>query len=129
MTARAVHRALIGVYVLAFFAYLFGPLLVMGITAFNASAYPTVHPFEGFTLGWFATLAADKDLVYGLKMSLWIAVLVVMTSVPVGLAGAIVMSQIYARARSFYYLVVVSPVLTPGVIIGISTVVFWRQTT
>ena len=37
------------------------------------------------------------------------------------------MTQVYARARSLYYLVVVSPVLTPGVIIGISTVIFWAD--
>src|SRR3546814_14046325 len=56
-------------------------------------------------------------------------VLVVALSVPVGLAGAILMTQGYRRARAFYYLVVVSPVLTPGVIIGISTVIFWREMT
>jgi spermidine/putrescine transport system permease protein len=38
-----------------------------------------------------------------------------------------VMTQIHSRARSLYYLVVVSPVLTPGVILGISTVIFWRD--
>jgi spermidine/putrescine transport system permease protein len=36
------------------------------------------------------------------------------------------MQQVYARARGVYYLVVVAPVLTPGIIIGISTVIFWR---
>jgi spermidine/putrescine transport system permease protein len=65
----------------------------------------------------------------GLKNSLLIGTLVVCLSVPLGLAGAIVMSQIHARARSIYYLVVVSPVLTPGVILGISTVIFWSDVT
>ena len=37
------------------------------------------------------------------------------------------MTQIYARPAALYYLVVVSPVLTPGVIIGISTVIFWKD--
>ncbi|WP_315901476.1 ABC transporter permease [Prosthecodimorpha staleyi] len=129
MSTRAIHRALMGVYIVIFFAYLFGPLLIMGITAFNKSAYPQIMPFEGFTLDWFAVLAADKDMIYGLQKSLWIGFLVVLVSVPVGLAGALVMTQVYDRARSFYYLIVVSPVLTPGVIIGISTVVFWRQAT
>jgi len=53
----------------------------------------------------------------------------VAVSVPLGLAGAIVMTQVYARARGLYYLVVVSPVLTPGVIVGISTVIFWKDVT
>lgn len=129
MTARGVRQLMFGFYALIFFAYLFGPLAVMGITAFNTSEYPSVYPFEGFTLDWFKKLFADRDLVHGLQNSLWIGLLVVLTSVPVGMAGAIVMTQVYSRSRSFYYLVVVSPVLTPGVIIGISTVIFWRQTT
>ena len=129
MTAGAVPRTLLGLYLLAFFAFLFGPLAVMGVTAFNTSAYPQVAPFEGFTLHWFADLARDDDLMRGLANSLRIGALVVLLSVPLGLAGALVMQQVYARARALYYLVVVSPVLTPGIIIGISTVIFWRDLT
>jgi spermidine/putrescine transport system permease protein len=129
MTSRGVIRLAIAAYLIIFFAYLFGPLLVMGITAFNASSYPQIIPFEGFTLHWFAALANDGEVIEGLQNSLRIGVLVVLLSVPLGLAGAIVMQQVYARARSLYYLIVVSPVLTPGVIIGISTVIFWRDLT
>ena len=39
------------------------------------------------------------------------------------------MTQVYRRARSLYYLIVVSPALTPGVILGISTVIFWKDLT
>ena len=48
-------------------------------------------------------------------------------SVPAGLAASIIMNQIYHRARGLFYLVTVSPLLTPGVIIGISTVIFWKD--
>jgi spermidine/putrescine transport system permease protein len=129
MTAGPFQRVMFAVYIVVFFLYLLGPLAVMGVSAFNTPQYPQVWPFEGFTLDWFGTLFADQDLMTGLKMSVWIGLLVVAISVPIGLAGAIVMTQIQARARSAYYLVVVSPVLTPGIIIGISTVVFWRQFT
>lgn len=129
MTARTVIKLSTALYLVVFFGYLFGPLVVMGITAFNTSSYPQVTPFEGFTFDWFAKLADDGDLIYGLGNSLRIGILVVLLSVPLGLAGALVMQQVHARARSLYYLVVVSPVLTPGVIIGISTVIFWRDLT
>jgi len=122
-------RAMVGAYMVVFFGYLFGPLAVMGVTAFNTAPYPTVMPFEAFTLDWFRILFNDKDMTLGLQNSIKIGLIVVAISVPCGLAGAIVMQQVYARARSFYYLVVVSPVLTPGVIIGISTVIFWRDFT
>lgn len=122
-------RVMFALYTAIFFLYLLGPLAVMGISAFNTPAYPQVWPIEGLTLDWFSRLLADQDMMTGLRTSLWIGLLVVAVSVPIGLAGAIVMTQISARARSTYYLVVVSPVLTPGIIIGISTVVFWRQFT
>ena len=129
MSSRFFLKLMVGFYLLIFFGYLFGPLVIMTITAFNNSEYPQIYPFNGFTLRWFERLFADRDIMLGLKNAVIIGGLVVAVSVPVGLAGAILMTQVYDRARSFYYLVVVSPVLTPGVIIGISTVIFWRDMT
>jgi spermidine/putrescine transport system permease protein len=129
MSSRIFLRTALVGYLILFFTFLFGPLVVMSITAFNTPEYPQAWPIEGFTLDWFGKLANDRNLMEGLVNSLWIGVFVVALSVPLGLAGAIVMTQIYSRARSLYYLVVVSPVLTPGVIIGISTVIFWKDVT
>lgn len=127
MTSRTVIKAMIGFYVFLFFAYLFGPLAVMSVTAFNTPSYPAAYPFEAFTLDWFVKLWNHRNMMDGLKNSIIIGIGVILVSVPVGLAASIVMNQIYHRARSLYYLVTVSPVLTPGVIIGISTVIFWRD--
>jgi spermidine/putrescine transport system permease protein len=129
MSSRLLMKAMIALYMALFFTYLFGPLAVMGVTAFNASNYPQAYPFVGFTWDWFAVLANDSELKDGLTNSLIIGLGVVCLAVPVGLAGAIIMTQIYWRARGLYYLIVVSPVLTPGVILGISTVIFWKDVT
>ncbi len=127
MSSQSIIKVMIGFYVVLFFAYLFGPLMVMSITAFNTPSYPSAYPFEGFTLNWFVKLWNHRAMMDGLVNSIIIGIGVICVSVPVGLAAAIVMNQIYHRARSLYYLVTVSPVLTPGVIIGISTVIFWRD--
>jgi spermidine/putrescine transport system permease protein len=129
MRSRQILRLMTAFYLLVFFTYLFGPLAIMGVTAFNTPSYPQAYPFEGFTWHWFQVLSQDGDVLYGLQKSVQIGVFVVLLSVPLGLAGALVMQQINRRARGLYYLVVVSPVLTPGVIIGISTVIFWRDFT
>jgi spermidine/putrescine transport system permease protein len=129
MSSRVVMKAMIAFYLLIFFAYLFGPLAVMGVTAFNTPNYPQAYPFESFTTHWFTDLLGDRDLMYGLGKSITIGVGVICLAVPVGLAAAIVMTQVYWRARGLYYLIVVSPVLTPGVILGISTVIFWKDFT
>jgi spermidine/putrescine transport system permease protein len=127
MSSKLVMKGMIGFYVFLFFLYLFGPLLVMGITAFNTPSYPQAWPFEAFTFEWFIKLWNHRAMMEGLRNSIIIGLGVVAVSVPVGLAAAIVMGQIYHRARGLYYLVTVSPVLTPGVIIGISTVIFWKD--
>jgi len=127
MSSQFVIKVMIGFYVLLFFGYLFGPLLVMSVTAFNTPSYPQAYPFEIFTLDWFVKLWNHRAMMEGLVNSIIIGFGVVILSVPIGLAASIVMNQIYHRARGMYYLVTVSPVLTPGVIIGISTVIFWKD--
>lgn len=127
MSSKFVMKGMIGFYIALFFLYLFGPLLVMSITAFNTPNYPQAWPFESFTLDWFVKLYNHRAMMEGLWNSVIIGLGVVIVSVPVGLAASIIMNQIYHRARGLYYLVTVSPVLTPGVIIGISTVIFWKD--
>ena len=127
MSSNWVMKGMIGFYILLFFLYLFGPLMVMSITAFNTPAYPQAIPFEGFTLNWFVKLWNHRAMMEGIRNSFIIGFGVVAISVPVGLAASIVMNQIYHRARGVFYLVTISPVLTPGVIIGISTVIFWKD--
>ena len=127
MTSKYVMKGMLAFYILIFFLYLFGPLLVMGVTAFNTPNYPQAYPIENFTLDWFTKLWNHRAMMEGLQNSLWIGLGVVAISVPVGLAASIMMSQIYHRARGLFYLVTVSPLLTPGVIIGISTVIFWKD--
>ena len=127
MSSRYVMKGMLAFYILIFFLYLFGPLLVMGVTAFNTPNYPQAYPFESFTLDWFVKLWNHRAMMEGLQNSFVIGIGVVAISVPVGLAASIMMNQIYHRARGLFYLVTVSPLLTPGVIIGISTVIFWKD--
>jgi spermidine/putrescine transport system permease protein len=127
MSSATVMRGMIGFYIFLFFAYLFGPLVVMSVTAFNAPSYPQAYPFESFTLDWFVKLWNDRAMMEGLRNSIIIGLGVIAVSVPAGLAASIIMNQIYHRARGLFYLVTVSPLLTPGVIIGISTVIFWKD--
>jgi spermidine/putrescine transport system permease protein len=57
-----------------------------------------------------------------------IAFWVIVLSVPLGLAGALLMTRLQLPGKPFVYAVLVSPVLTPGIIIGLSTLIFWDTT-
>ena len=124
--SRASDR-LLSVYLGLFFIYLFLPLVVMALATFNSSRFPTVTPWLGTTTKWFDALFADRQMWDGLWNSVIIGVAVIVVSVPIGVASAIVLNGLHKKARSFIYAVMVSPLLTPGVIIGISTLIFWER--
>ncbi|QBX33998.1 ABC transporter permease [Paracoccus liaowanqingii] len=127
MRAESILRAMMALYLGVFVLYLFAPLVIMGAAAFNESRFPTVIPWQGTTLEWFSAMWADAAMWRSLWTSVLIAVAVVAIVVPVGTAAALVLTSLHARARGVAYAVMVSPLLTPGVVIGISTLILWRQ--
>ena len=127
MSARSIQKLLVSFYIVLFFVYLFAPLVMMSMAAFNNVEFPQVVPWAGFTLRWFPALFEDALMIEGFVNSIWIGIGVMALSVPIGLAAAIVMTQVHKRLQTFYYTIVVSPVLMPGVILGISTLVFWDR--
>lgn len=127
MSSRGILRAFTAVYLLVFFAYLFLPLVIMVAAAFNKASIPSVTPWRGTTLAWFENLFHDRLLWKAVLNSLIIGAGVVALAVPVGLAGALMLARLQGRARGFLYAVMVSPILTPGVILGISTLIFWKS--
>ena len=82
--AEAIPRFLFALYMGAFFLYLFAPLAVMGAATFNASRFPTVTPWRGTTLEWFAALAKDGAMWQALWTSFVVAFFVVAVALPVG---------------------------------------------
>jgi spermidine/putrescine transport system permease protein len=123
----ALPRIIFAVYMALFFLYLFLPLVVMGLATFNASKFPTVTPWLGTTLDWFAALWADQAMWKALRLSIFIGLGVIAISLPIGTAAALFLNSLQDRSRSFFYALMVSPLLTPGVAIGIATLVLWRQ--
>ncbi len=128
MKASILARGLTGLYLLAFFGFLFGPLFIMVVTALNSSSFPRISPWDCLTFEWFAKLAADERLQTGLLTSLGVGVAVVLVSVSLGLAGALFLTQIRPSARAGYYTLITAPILIPGVVLGISTLIFWDRT-
>lgn len=114
-------------YMGLFLAYLLLPLLVMGGAAFNASKLPTIYPWKGWTDEWFIAMWNDNRIWIAFRNTLLVAVAVAAIAVPVGTAAAILVNSISGRVRSVLYGLMVAPILIPGVVIGISTLLFWNH--
>lgn len=117
-------------YMLAFLAYLAAPLLAAGMFAFNDSMFPAL-PWNGFTLDWFFSstepkigMFHDRRLLRGLENSLYIGVIVSALAVAAGTCNAFLFERKQFPAKNFFYILMIVPLVIPGVILGISILVF-----
>jgi spermidine/putrescine transport system permease protein len=125
-----VARLATAAYVAAFFAFLFLPLAVVAVFAFNDANYPA-PPWRGFTLDWFVGstagrvgLLADHPLLASIGTSMVVAAWVTVLAVTVGTANAFVLERLEFRGKSALALLMLAPLVIPGVILGISILAF-----
>lgn len=122
-------------YLLVFFVYLALPLLVTAVFAFNDSPFPSL-PWQGFTLDWYLAdgsagrtgLFHDRGLLSALSVSARIAVWVTLASVALGCVNAVLFERLQFRGKEFLYLLMLLPLVIPGVILGVSILVFYSGT-
>ena len=116
-------------YIACFFAFLFLPLVVVAVFAFNDASYPA-PPWRGFTLDWFlggarrVGLFADPPLLASLWTSAVVAFWVTVLSVGAGAANAFLLERARFRGKSLLALAMLAPLVIPGVILGISILAF-----
>ena len=126
--ARWVRYATAG-YVVVFFIFLFVPLAVVATFAFNDANYPA-PPWRGVTLDWFVGghgrigMFADVPLLKSIGTSMIVATWVTVLSVAVGTANAFLLERARFRGKSTLSLLMLVPLVIPGVILGISILAF-----
>jgi len=118
------------VYVTCFFIFLFAPLLITCILAFNDSQFPAL-PWKGFTLEWFTANLPERVGIFHDQInldSIWVSVkvalLVSVLSTLVGTCGAFLFEQENFRFKQILYFLMLAPLVIPGVILGISILLF-----
>ena len=116
-------------YVAAFFVFLFLPLAVVATFAFNDANYPA-PPWRGFTLDWFVGghgrvgLFGDAPLLKSIATSMLVACWVTLFAVVVGTVNAFLLERARFRGKSALSLLMLAPLVIPGVILGISILAF-----
>jgi spermidine/putrescine transport system permease protein len=119
------QRALPWAYAALFFAFLFLPLVVVAVFAFNDAPYPA-PPWRGFTLDWFTGggprtgLFGDGPLLHSLWTSTVVAAWVTVLAVGVGTTNAFLIERSRFRGQAALSLLMLAPLVIPGVILGIS---------
>jgi spermidine/putrescine transport system permease protein len=118
-------------YIAAFLIFLFLPLLIVAVFAFNDAPYPA-PPWRGFTLDWFlgntsagrVGLFRDSELLGSIWTSVVVATWVTALSVTVGTANAFLMERCRFPGKQALSILMLIPMVIPGVILGISILAF-----
>ena len=124
-------RAATALYLAAFLLFLFVPLGVVALFAFNNAPYPA-PPWHGFTLDWFlgneaagrVGLFRDTELLGSIWTSVVVASWVTALSVIVGTANAFLMERYRFPGKQLLSVLMLVPLVIPGVILGISILAF-----
>jgi spermidine/putrescine transport system permease protein len=113
-----------------FFFLLFLPLAIVAVFAFNDAPYPA-PPWKGFTLDWFWStnpqrvgLFGDRPLLGSIWTSTKVALWVTGASLLVGTANAFLIERVRFPGKQALYLMMLAPLVIPGVILGISILAF-----
>jgi spermidine/putrescine transport system permease protein len=135
-------QRILNAYMWAFLAFMFAPLILMIITSFNDVSPPSVTDWRGLTGKWYAFFwmpeadlradpvlrSLDRDRFIGcFGNSLQVAAVVVPLSLLLGLSGAVVLTRWRSKANGLLWWVLLSPMLAPGIVLGLSALVFWGR--
>ena len=115
-----------GTFIICYFIFLFAPLLVTCVLAFNNSDFPSL-PWYGFTLDWFVASGPERVGIFNDSQNLraiftsfqtafWVAIL----STIVGTCAAFLFEQETFPFKNLLYFLMLAPLVIPGVILGIS---------
>ncbi len=113
-------------YVILYFIFLFAPLLVTCVLAFNDSQFPSL-PWKGFTVEWFTANLPERIGIFHDQInldSIWVsfrvAFFVTLLSMAVGTCAAFLFEQEEFPFKPLLYFLMLAPLVIPGVILGIS---------
>ena len=100
------------------------------VFAFNDSQFPSL-PWQGFTWNWFfgdtrPMIGAfyERSIVRAIGTSAWVALCVSLASVAVGTTNAFLFNRYQFRGKSVLYVFMLLPLVIPGIVLGISILVF-----
>ncbi|OZG72294.1 ABC transporter permease [Hahella sp. CCB-MM4] len=117
-------------YVALFFVYLILPLAVVATFAFNDSLFPSL-PWNGGTLDWFVGqkepalgIFYDGELLESILVSFWVAVAVTILSISLATCNAFLFERHDFIGKGFLYMMMLTPLVIPGVILGVSILIF-----
>jgi spermidine/putrescine transport system permease protein len=115
-------KVVLGSYFGLMVVFLYVPLVVLVIFAFNDAFIPTL-PFSGFTTKWFHAAFENTDLTGALKRSAWLALLNGIAASILGVLAALAVTGRRLFLRSVWTTLLLLPLVVPYIVLAIGMVI------
>ena len=113
-------------YFWAFVVFLFAPLAVLVVFAFNQSMTPTL-PITGLTTRWFHQAFSDSELTGALLRSVGIAAATGLSATALGVMASIGLSARRLRLRAMIVAILLLPLVVPYISLAVGLLVLLNQ--
>ena len=107
------------------YAFLFAPIVVLILFSFNQSRRNFV--WTGFTFDWYPRLFADERILDPLAISLQVALVAVIGATVLGSLFGLGLARLRFRGSGVTETLLLLPMVTPEILMGISLLVFFAQ--
>jgi len=119
-------RALLGGWAALVYLFLFAPIALLVAFSFNANRYGT-FPFTVWTGKWYGQVFSDYQIRDALTTTLKVAAEVTVVSTLVGTAAAFPLVRSRLPFRTGIRVGMTLPIMIPGLLIGVSLLVFFTN--
>ena len=127
MTAfQGIGRTALTVYFWAFILFLFAPLVVIVVFAFNNSSVP-VLPIVSFSTRWFRRAFADTELTAALVRSIEIGAATGMVATALGIIASIGLSAKRLRLRAAIVAILLLPLVVPYISLAVGLLILLNE--
>ena len=107
------------------YGFLFAPVVVLIVFSFNNARRGLA--WQGFTLKWYPTLFSNDELLAALGVTLQVAIVAVLVSTVLGSLLGLGLARIRFRGRAATETLLLVPMVTPEIVMGLSLLLFFLQ--
>lgn len=121
-----VGKSLLSVYVVALLIFLYAPLLVLIIFAFNAGNIPTL-PIKSFSTKWFNAGFHDSVLTGALVRSAIIATVCGVLTTLLGVMASVTLAREHLRLRWLLVSLILLPLVIPYIVLAVGLLIMLHE--
>jgi spermidine/putrescine transport system permease protein len=121
-----VGRSVLSTYFVLLLVFLYAPLIVLMVFAFNSGTIPSL-PIKSFSTRWFSAAFSDTNLTSALGRSVLIAAINGLAATLLGVMAAVSLARRRLALRGLLVVLILIPLVVPYIVLAVGLVVLLHE--